>query len=410
MAKTDNGGDRQKRRPSKARVILGIVIILLLILLGVLGVYFIQVLTPARQAEAQSADLGGLVWVRSLYGFGPSAEEQLNSPTSVAIAPNGEIYATDPQSARIMVFSPDGSFSRLLHTGMGGIGKGQFTRPEGVAAAENGDIYIADSFAGKIIVFDGDGNYLREWEIPNPEDETPRGVYVRGDRVYVLTIGKLRVYDLEGQEVGEIGSRGRKPGQIDAYQGVVVDGERIYIADSLNRRVMALDLKGKSAWIAPENEEDSMGEEAPYQLPQDLTFDGNGRLVTIDAFKFELVVSDPKNGAVLAAYGADGVNDGQFLYPSSIAYDEDRDWFAVADTRNNRVQIVRIPGSGGGGGSMVQRALSSPYRYCAIPLLLLLLVAIVTFVTSRRLRRADNPDEGSVKTAPEDTEMEAQET
>lgn len=387
MATTDKNGGR--RRPSRARVILGIVIVLLLLLLSVLGVYFVRVLTPIQQANEEEVELNGLTWVRSLYGFGPSPEEQLNNPTSVAIAPNGEIYATDPQMARVMVFSPDGAFSRLLHTGMGGVEKGKFIRPESISVGDNGDVYIADSFAGKIIVFDGEGNYLREWKIPNDKDEAPRGVYVSADNVYVITIGKLRIYDLQGKPVGEMGSRGRKPNQLDAYQGVVADEHRIYIADALNRRVMAWDKQGKSVWIAPEDEKDSMGEEAPYQLPQDICFDGAGRLVTLDAFKFELIVSNPNTGEVLGAYGTDGVSDGQFMYPSSIDYDPDRDWFAVADTRNNRVQIVRIPESGGSGNTALQRALSSPYRYCAIPLLLLLIVAVVAFLTSRRIRRND---------------------
>src|SRR5580698_9716947 len=37
-------------------------------------------------------------------------------------------------------------------------------------------------------------------------------------------------------------------------------------------------------------------------------------------------------------------------YPTGIAYDKTRDWFAVADTSNNRVQIIRLPGTGGGVG------------------------------------------------------------
>ncbi len=387
--------ERRDRRPSRARIILGLVIVLLLLLLTVLGVYFVRVLTPLQQQTADVVDLKGLVWVRSLYGFGPSEAEQLKSPTSVAIAPDGRIYVTDPQQHRVMIFSPDGTFSRLLHTGMGGAERGQFYRPTSIDVDENGEVYIADPFANKVIVFDADNNYLREWKTPNVEEEAPRGIHVSGGRVYVLTIGRLRVYDTQGREIGQMGSRGRKPSQIDAYQGVLADEERIYIADALNRRVQAMDPKGESLWITPREEKDSLTEDAPYQLPQDLTFDGAGRLVTIDAFKFELVVSDAKTGEVIAAYGTDGAGEGQFMYPSGIDYDPQRDWFAVADTRNDRVQIVRLPDSGGSPQSTLRRALSSPYRYCAIPLLLLLVVAIVAYVTSRRIRRADEETEAS---------------
>ena len=56
-----------------------------------------------------------------------------------------------------------------------------------------------------------------------------------------------------------------------------------------------------------------------------------------------------EDGEFIAKYGAYGRDDGQFIFPSSIDYDPDRDWFAVADNGNSRVQIIRIPGSGDGG-------------------------------------------------------------
>lgn len=379
--------EREGSRTSRARVILGVVIALLILLLSVLGVYFVRVLTPARQVGGPDGGTNGLVWVRSLYGFGPSTAEQLLAPTSVAIAPNGEIYATDPQMHRIMVFRPDGSFARLLHTGAGGAAKGQFYRPESIDIDDRGDVYIADSFTSKVIVFNSAGKYLREWVMPKGDDEIPRGIYVTDDEVYLLTIGKLHVYNKQGRELGKMGTRGRKPAQIDAYQGVVEKDGMIYIADALNRRVQAVSKDGKSVWITPREEQDSVSDKAPYQLPQDLCFDGRGRLVTIDAFKFEIVVSDPKDGAVKARYGKEGRDEGQFWYPSSIDYDPERDWFAVADTTNNRIQIVRIPESGGGAQSALRRSLSSPYRYCAIPLALLLLVVLIAAITSRRIRR-----------------------
>ena len=60
---------------------------------------------------------------------------------------------------------------------------------------------------------------------------------------------------------------------------------------------------------------------------------------------FSLAVFDPENGDVIAKYGTYGTEEGTFMYPSGLAYDAERDWFAVADLGNNRVQIVRLPGS-----------------------------------------------------------------
>ena len=45
------------------------------------------------------------------------------------LAPNGRIYVTDPQRARVLAFNPDGVFNGIIHTGMGGTGEGQLGRP-----------------------------------------------------------------------------------------------------------------------------------------------------------------------------------------------------------------------------------------------------------------------------------------
>ncbi len=388
---------------SRVRILLGVVLLLLVLLLVALGVFFFRVLAPAGVfGLGDLGETGDMQWIRSMYGFGPSADEQLFAPTSVAIAPNGQIYATDPQRARIMVFNPGGSFARLLHTGAGGVGRGQFMRPEGLDIDEQGNLYIADSDAEKVIVFDSADQFVTEW----PVDEV-RGVYVQGEDVYVLAIGRIFAYKKDGTKVGEFGQRGPKPGDIEAYQGIVADEGSIYIADSLNQRVQRFDRKTASLiWAQPTvkggfiiaasaegTASSETSEAAPYDLPQDLAFDGSGRLVVLDAFAFRLIVVDPETGAVEASYGDFGEQDGLFLYPTGIDYDSARDWFAVADTRNNRVQVVRIPGTGGGAAAAARRALTSPLRYCAIPLALLLLALLIIGIGARRARRGQALEE-----------------
>ena len=119
-------------------------------------------------------------------------------------------------------------------------------------------------------------------------------------------------------------------------------------------------------------------------LPQDVVLDAAGRLVAVDAFNFSILVMNATSGAIENSFGQEGTGDGQFVYPSSLAYDAKRDWFVVADTSNNRLQIVRIEGSGGGPGQAASRALSSPFRVCAIPLAALLAALAILFVTRRR--------------------------
>jgi len=376
-------------------VVLVIILGILLLLLAGVSYFFVRVLIPAGLPE-DTEPVGGMTWVRSIYGFGPSADEQLVGPTAVAVAPDGTIYATDPQRARVLVFHPDGTFRGLIHTGPGGTAEGQIGRPGDLAVDADGLVYITDVTNGKVIVFDEAFKYVREWT-----SEQALGIDVVGESVYVRAGGEIVQYALDGTEKSRVGERGRGKGAaIEPAGGITADGTRVYIADALNQSLKAFDPAGSLLWVSPEAGDTGVSAsttgsveataglpavtDIPIDLPQDVAFDAAGRLVAVDAFSFSILVMDPATGAVEQRYGREGQSDGLFIYPSSIAYDAARDWFVVADTANNRVQIVRIEGSGGGIGQAATRMLSSPLRVCAIPLAALLLALAVLFGTRRR--------------------------
>jgi sugar lactone lactonase YvrE len=360
--------------PNRTRWVLTIVVVLLVALLAVLVALFVNLLRPVGlPTAAPIAKADTMEWVRSLYGYGPSAAEQMKSPSSVAVGPNGDIYVTDPTRSRVLVFSADGTPKGMLKSETPSIHTGSFVRPEAIDVAENGDIFIADSQAKKVIVFNRNKEFVREY----PVDQMARGVYVADSKVYVLDVGKVIVFDLEGKRISEFGTRGKAPGQIDAYQGIVAKDGTIFIADSYNKRIQAFDESGTLVWARPGTETTATGGDSGWDLPQDLTFNGRGELVVVDAFAFDLTVVDPKTGSRLKSYGTFGRADGEFFYPTSVAYDARRDWFVVADTQNNRVQVVRMPDSS---AQPVQaslwRILSSPYRYLGPPACVLLLAIV----------------------------------
>lgn len=392
---------------TRARVLLGSAVAVLAGILALLIWLFVRLIAPQPSLETPASEL---VWVRSIYGYGPSDAEQLLGPSSVAVGPEGDIYVTDPVRSRVLVFAPDGALLRIVASPEPGYSAGQFVRPESIAVDRvSGELYIADSWARKIIVYDRQGVYQREWSAGGQA----RGVAVSGERVFVLGEGTVAVFNTHGVRQTQFGRRGIGEGEIDAYQGILADDERIYIADSYNRRVQAFTHDGELVWAHPSQvstrtpvsaedtiptsaqvtapvsaQETGQGGLGEWDLPQDLVFDGAGRIVVVDAFRFELVVVDPEDGKMLAAYGQFGEADGRFFYPTSIDYDRERDWFVVADTQNNRVQIVRLPGTQGGVLAPLRRAADSPWRFVAIPLVLFFLATVIAVRDALRARRA----------------------
>ncbi len=377
----------------RARRVLVAVIVVLLTLLLVTGYFLSSVLRPpgvetAREAAAE----GGLEWVRSIYGYGTTEDEQLNAPNDVAIAPNGTIWVTDQARARVLGFTPDGDYLTLLHKGPRGSSDEALAFPAALAVDEDGLIYIGDFMKDEIVVMTSDNEIVDRYVVP-----APLSVDVRGDRIVAGSAAGFVIMDKAGTIVELLGTRGTGDDQFDGVKGVTIgeDGT-IYVIDQYNNRVSAYTADGVRLWIVetgPPGNRSAIAEgdrsvetsaPAAMLLPARLVVDRAGRLVVIDPFDFSMTVLDSSDGSLISKHGQFGQSDGQFTYPTGIDYDPARDWFAVADTGNGRVQIVRIPGSGGTAVEAVRRSLSGPLRLLCIPATLIPLLLLIAWLLRRR--------------------------
>ena len=83
---------------------------------------------------------------------GPATAAQLDTPSDVAVAPNGTLYIADTMNNVVRVVNPSGTIDTFAGTGTRGFsGDGgpaaaaELDRPYGVALAPNGTVYIADT-------------------------------------------------------------------------------------------------------------------------------------------------------------------------------------------------------------------------------------------------------------------------
>lgn len=93
-----------------------------------------------------------------------------NRPTGVAIAENGDLYASDGYgNARIHRFSAEG---KLLYSwGEPGTGPGQFNLPHGICFDAAGRVLVADRENDRIQLFSPEGEYLDQWtHVQRPTD------------------------------------------------------------------------------------------------------------------------------------------------------------------------------------------------------------------------------------------------
>jgi cbb3-type cytochrome oxidase subunit 3 len=404
------------------RTLLAVVLVILLLLLAGVG-YLLWTSSKVAGGAAAQAGTNKMTWVRSIYGWGTGQDQQLIAPTAVATAPDGAIWSNS-QNRVAVAFNTDGSLDRLVMsnpatatakpaTATPTTAAGARSDPGGVQAVSsisvdgNNNLFIGDDASGRVLKFTPEGRFLQGWSIPGL-------VKAAASDSLVAIVGKdkLGVFKQStGAPVFDFGTRGQGKDQFDLPIGVHVDGAgNVYVADTQNQRVRKYSPSGRLLWDAgtvPDRVFKSHVE-APkgiFQLPTGVTTDATGRVVVTDAFNYSITVLDGVTGKKIASYGDYGQNDGQFDNPSAIAYDSARDYFVIADTGNNRLQVVRIPGSAPvTATSVLRRAFENPIWILCLPFLILLLAILVTALMRRRRREKERAEAAAAAAAEADAE------
>ncbi len=137
---------------------------------------------------------------RVIGSFGSRGGEpgQFNYPTNIARDAAGRLYVTDSMNFRIQILTPQG---RAVSTfGHLGDGSGDFNRPKGVAVDREGHIYVVEGLHDVVQIFDQEGRFLLGFGEPgqgNGEFWLATGIAIANDRIYVADSSNRRVQVFE---------------------------------------------------------------------------------------------------------------------------------------------------------------------------------------------------------------------
>lgn len=117
-------------------------------------------------------------------GIGGDGPDELNQPSSVLVAPNGDIFIGDGHggrsNSRIMKFTSEGEF--IMSWGSRGSEPGNFDVPHDLAMDSLGRLFVGDRGNNRVQAFDQEGNFLFEWE----QFGRPSGMFIDdNDMLYV---------------------------------------------------------------------------------------------------------------------------------------------------------------------------------------------------------------------------------
>ena len=182
---------------------------------------------------------------------------QFNSPTGIAVDPNGNVLVADTGNGRIEKFSATGAFLSILGTKGGG--QGQFRAPNGIAVDGTGNIYVTDAANHRVEKLASDGKFVAEWNGPEPGFYGPRRVAIGpDDSVYVVDQGHNRIakFSPVGEVLAVWGTAGNGDGRFNDPTSVAVDPatNKVYVADPVNKRIQIFEDNGKfvTKWSVPE--------------------------------------------------------------------------------------------------------------------------------------------------------------
>lgn len=278
--------------------------------------------------KPESSFLGSIV--RAIGGKSP--EEKLSLPFDI-VAVEGALFAVCQNIPALVEIDRDDNTFRL-HSDK----NHPFRYPVALDYGGEGRIYVSDPEAGCVFLFEnGRVRPVIDSGLGRP---TGLAVLPDDDRLFVVDTDdqSVKIYTLRGKLVTTLyGADHSTPFLYPTFASAMGDGT-VLVNDGLNYKLRRFDVDGRHVL--------SFGAEGTgpgtFARPKGMAADSEGHIYVVDNLFDNVQVFD-RTGQVLLVIGGPGQAAGQFWSPAGI--DIDKDTVFIADTYNNRVQVLHYLGA-----------------------------------------------------------------
>ena len=255
---------------------------------------------------------------------------------------NGNIYVTDTMASVVHVFN----LPRRRYFYFGFRFEGTLRKPTGIALDDTGNVHVVDTQNHQVITYDHLGLFQQKF---GNSDLLSRPVNLavdsQSERIYVVDNGgvdsanhRIAVFDLSGQFLFHIGTRGHAPDTFNQPADVVVASDgTIYVLDAGNFRIKHFNQQGTLL--------DSWGEIGrhfgSFARPRHLAIDAQDRLYVTDAF-FGNIQIFQADGKLLLPIGEPSAENlpGRYGLIAGISVDETGRIYTI-DQLHNKIDVYR---------------------------------------------------------------------
>jgi sugar lactone lactonase YvrE len=304
--------------------------------------------------------------------------EKLGEPFGIA-AKDGEVFVADGETGKIWRISDNHNYALLSD---------KFHTPSGIAFDGNGDLIVADSGTHTIKRLKiGSGAVETIAGVENTKgyadgDATvalfnaPIGVAVSGEKIFVADTYNDRIRAIEngkvatvaGSEQGFADSDASSSAKFDTPCGLAIWKKNLLVADAGNRRLRVVEASGKTWTFAGNGAEDSLDgvpHESSFVEPLAVSVDKRGVIYVADGNSIRAVGRRFFPFVETLSDTKRGFSDGvlraaRFNRPSGLASDEPGNIF-VADAENQTVRVL----TGAEIGAEIARETSAKMRVSA---------------------------------------------
>ena len=250
-------------------------------------------------------------------------EKKLNSPWGVTVNNSNDIFVTDMDNNRVLVFNDEGNFVRSF-------GENLLEEPTGISINNNGGIFVANRTSNKILLLDPDGDYVST-VISEGSLKDPRGISLDSQgHLIVCDSGNkcVKIVSVQGEVLSTFGEGCfRMPFDCVCYE------DKIFVSDREGHMIKVYSKDGKLS-----HEFGGRGtRDGELYHPTGLAVDKTGHLLVcsehshkVQMFTFE--------GTFVSKFGTSGKDLGQLGRPTSISLLKSGH-IVVCEFGNDRLQI-----------------------------------------------------------------------
>jgi DNA-binding beta-propeller fold protein YncE len=252
-------------------------------------------------------------------------------PRDVAILSNGNLVVADTGNKRVQIFDPQYNY-RLELTG----DELPFEEPVAVGVNSKDEIFVLDSTLQWVYRYDANGNFINRFGGPEVRLFHPRGLTVFADDNLALVdtgTSRLAFYNINGEAIGNLGSLGSDPGQLNEPTDVLRDALGTYfVVEAENNRIQRLDAAGfpLNEWAIPPA--------FAYNGPH-LAFAPDGSILVTESQSRSVLRYGPSGILIDQWQGVDSVH---FVAPVGIFFDNRTNYLYITDVVTQQVHVVEL--------------------------------------------------------------------